>query len=109
MKDLTGRQMLCLDFIIDHINLYGYPPTLREIGSEMDISSTNGVTDHLRALERKGYTRRSLEAESRGIRVLAFSDGIPCEVAVRVRREVDSSRDESRARDKPATDVQQNS
>ena len=36
----------------------GYPPTLREIGEHMGIRSTNGVNDHLRALERKGYLTR---------------------------------------------------
>ncbi|MCA9522077.1 MAG: transcriptional repressor LexA, partial [Myxococcales bacterium] len=38
----------------------GYPPTIREIGAHMGIGSTNGVSDHLKALERKGYLERDL-------------------------------------------------
>jgi len=45
----------------------GYPPTLREIGAHMGIRSTNGVNDHLRALERKGYLTRE-DMKSRALR-----------------------------------------
>jgi repressor LexA len=44
----------------------GYPPTIREIGEEMDIRSTNGVNDHLKALERKGFLTRG-EQQSRSL------------------------------------------
>ena len=44
----------------------GFPPTIREIGEEMDIRSTNGVNDHLKALERKGYLTRG-EQQSRSL------------------------------------------
>lgn len=46
------------------------PPTMREIGKVMCIRSTNGVADHLRALERKGYIRRGMDLKSRDIHVL---------------------------------------
>jgi repressor LexA len=59
MKDLTDRQKLILDFISASIRERGYPPTLREIGKHMGIKSTNGVSDHLRALKRKGYLDRT--------------------------------------------------
>ena len=52
---LTERQEQVLDFIKDHIGEWSYPPTLREIGAALGIRSTNGVSDHLRALKRKGY------------------------------------------------------
>ena len=58
MQGLTKRQEQTLDFIRQSIEERGYPPTLREIGEHMGIRSTNGVNDHLRALERKGYLRR---------------------------------------------------
>ncbi len=45
----------------------GYPPTLREIGEHLGIRSTNGVGDHLKALERKGYLVRE-ELKSRALR-----------------------------------------
>ena len=47
-----------LEFIGQSIESRGYPPTLREIGEHMGIRSTNGVNDHLKALEKKGYLER---------------------------------------------------
>lgn len=67
MQGLTKRQEMVLDFITRSINSRGYPPTLREIGSHMGIRSTNGVNDHLRALERKGYLKRE-DMKSRALR-----------------------------------------
>ena len=52
MQGLTDRQRQILDFITKRIQEQGYPPTIREIGEEMGIKSTNGVNDHLKALER---------------------------------------------------------
>jgi SOS-response transcriptional repressor LexA len=64
---LTQRQQSILDFVVAFLRERGYPPTLREIGANLGIKSTNGVSDHLRALERKGYIVRS-SMLSRGIR-----------------------------------------
>jgi len=58
---------MVLDYIKRSITDRGYPPTLREIGSFMGIRSTNGVNDHLRALERKGYLTRD-DMKSRALR-----------------------------------------
>lgn len=58
LQPLTERQKMILDFIKQSIRERGYPPSLREIGAHMGIKSTNGVNDHLTALERKGYLRR---------------------------------------------------
>lgn len=55
---LTERQQAILDFIREHIRSHGMPPTLRAIGKAFNIRSTNGVNDHLRALERKGHLLR---------------------------------------------------
>lgn len=65
--DLTDRQRQALDYISDCLTARGYPPTLREIGEHMGIRSTNGVNDHLKALERKGYLVRE-ELKSRALR-----------------------------------------
>jgi repressor LexA len=65
--DLTDRQRQALDYITDCLTVRGYPPTLREIGEHMGIRSTNGVNDHLKALERKGYLVRE-ELKSRALR-----------------------------------------
>jgi len=67
MQGLTQRQQMVLDFIKQSIVDRGYPPTLREIGARMGIRSTNGVNDHLRALERKGYLTRE-DMKSRALR-----------------------------------------
>lgn len=64
---LTQRQRQALQFITDCLSDRGYPPTLREIGEHMGIRSTNGVNDHLKALERKGYLIRE-ELKSRALR-----------------------------------------
>jgi repressor LexA len=69
MQGLTGRQEQTLDFIRKSIEERGYPPTLREIGEYMGIRSTNGVNDHLRALERKGYLRRE-DMKSRALKLI---------------------------------------
>jgi repressor LexA len=55
---LTDRQREVLRFIAEQIEERGYPPTIREIGEALDIRSTNGVNDHLKALEKKGFLQR---------------------------------------------------
>ena len=66
-KRLTQRQQMVLDFIQSSISERGYPPTIREIGRHLKIKSTNGVNDHLKALERKGYITRE-DMKSRALR-----------------------------------------
>ncbi len=68
MQKLTDRQRTVLDYIRSSIKDNGYPPTLREIGNFMGIRSTNGVNDHLRALEKKGYLTRT-DMKSRTLRI----------------------------------------
>jgi repressor LexA len=55
---LTDRQLEVLRFIATEIEERGYPPTIREIGEALGIASTNGVNDHLKALEKKGFLVR---------------------------------------------------
>jgi repressor LexA len=66
MNGLTDRQLEVLRFIARQIDEAGYPPTIREIGEALDIRSTNGVNDHLKALERKGFLTRD-PAKSRAL------------------------------------------
>jgi repressor LexA len=66
MDEITDRQKEILTFIQRTTEERGFPPTIREIGEEMDIKSTNGVNDHLKALERKGYLTRG-EQQSRSL------------------------------------------
>src|SRR4029079_7765832 len=67
---LPDRQREILDFITQSIEERGYPPTLREIGMHFGIRSTNGVNDHLRALEKKGHLHRE-DLKSRALRPVA--------------------------------------
>jgi repressor LexA len=66
MEQLTPRQQEVLEIITQHINEYGYPPSLREIGKKLAVTGTLGVMKHLDALEKKGYLRRQ-EGSPRGI------------------------------------------
>ncbi len=66
MEGITDRQREILAFIYRITEERGFPPTIREIGQEMAIRSTNGVNDHLKALDRKGYLTRG-EQQSRSI------------------------------------------
>src|SRR5207245_9332598 len=68
-EPLTDRQEKILAFIKKSIQEQGYPPTIREIGEHFGIRSTNGVNDHLKALERKGYLLRG-ELKSRALSVI---------------------------------------
>jgi repressor LexA len=68
-EPLTERQEKILTFIKKSIQDQGYPPTIREIGEHFGIRSTNGVNDHLKALERKGYLLRG-ELKSRALSVI---------------------------------------
>lgn len=68
MRGLAPRQLAVLTFIRDHMTAEGMPPTIAEIGSHLGIASTNGVYDHLRALEKKGLLERAGEKKARGWR-----------------------------------------
>ncbi len=63
---LTARQLQVLNAIRGFIEDHGYPPSIRELGLIVGIKSTNGVSDHLKALERKGYLTRD-ESKSRAL------------------------------------------
>lgn len=72
-ESLTPRQRQILDFISASITERGYPPTLREIGEHFGIRSTNGVNDHLKALEKKGHLRRE-DLKSRAMRPVHMAE-----------------------------------
>ena len=55
---LTSRQKAIYDFLLKTIREKGFAPSIQEIGKQFKIASTNGVSDHLKALEKKGYIRR---------------------------------------------------
>ncbi|MEB3030913.1 transcriptional repressor LexA [[Mycobacterium] nativiensis] len=57
-SSLTSRQRTILDVIRASVNERGYPPSIREIGDAVGLTSTSSVAHQLRTLERKGYLRR---------------------------------------------------
>ena len=68
MDTLTQRQQAIYDFVVSQVRARGIPPSLMEIAAEFGLTSVSGVSDHLKALERKGFIRRR-PGISRGIEV----------------------------------------
>jgi repressor LexA len=69
-KPLSKRQQSILKFISDYREEHARPPTIREIGKAVEISSTSVVNYNLTRLEERGYLNRDAEV-SRGI---SFTD-----------------------------------
>ena len=65
---LSERQKAMLEFIGRFTEENGYPPTIRQIGEDVAISSTSVVNYNLHKLEKEGYIARDLRV-SRGIRL----------------------------------------
>lgn len=72
-RELTKRQEQILDFIRSEIHRKGYPPSVREIGEAIGLSSSSTVHSHLAALESKGFIRRD-PSKPRALEVLDFRD-----------------------------------
>jgi repressor LexA len=66
MHKLSERQERILSFITEFADEHGYPPSIREIGQAVQITSTSVVDYNLRILEREGHIRRDSEV-SRGL------------------------------------------
>lgn len=76
MDALPPRQRELLDFVASYADQRGIPPTLREIGHALGIRSTNGVSDQVKALVKKGFLERVGDARtSRGIRLTHEAKG----------------------------------
>lgn len=56
--DISDRQRQILDLILDTVRQRGYPPSVREIGDAVGLSSPSTVHSHLSALVEQGYLRR---------------------------------------------------
>jgi repressor LexA len=72
-RELTKRQQQILDFIRGEIHRCGYPPSVREIGEAVGLSSSSTVHSHLAALEAKGFIRRD-PSKPRAVEVLDYRD-----------------------------------
>ena len=71
LPPLTARQREVLEFVRQFMTKAGYPPTVREIGAHFGFVPRS-VFDHLKALERKGYLRRTA-SKSRSLQILESS------------------------------------
>ena len=56
--ELTGKRREILDFIAAQISQRGYPPSVREIGEAVGLTSSSTVHTHLTTLQKQGYLRR---------------------------------------------------
>ncbi len=72
-RELTTRQQQILDFIRSEIHRCGYPPSVREIGVAVGLSSSSTVHSHLAALETKGYIKRD-PSKPRALEVFDYRD-----------------------------------
>jgi repressor LexA len=79
---LTERQQAILDFIRDFSDKTKYPPTIREIGKSVGISSTSVVNYNLNVLEKQGHIARD-KTISRGIKLDDGESALPSIETVR--------------------------
>lgn len=71
--ELTKRQRQILDYILRQMHRKGYPPSVREIGAAVGLSSSSTVHSHLSALEKRGFIRRD-PTKPRALEVLNWRD-----------------------------------
>jgi repressor LexA len=68
-SDISDRQRQILELILSTVEQRGYPPSVREIGEAVGLSSPSTVHSHLSALESAGYLRRD-PSKPRAIEVM---------------------------------------
>jgi repressor LexA len=81
MEDITSRQRRILEFIRKTVQDRGYPPTVREIGEAVGLTSSSSVHAQLANLQRRGFIRRD-PAKPRAMEVRGPGGGRPVGVAV---------------------------
>jgi repressor LexA len=76
---LTARQRKVLEVIRDSVQRRGYPPSMREIGEAVGLTSTSSVSHQLRALQRKGFLLRDPNRPRAVVVRMPGSAGVPAE------------------------------
>ena len=84
-EPVEGRQRQILEFLRTHARQHSYPPTVREIGHAVGLSSSSTVQNHLNALETKGLIRRD-PTKSRTVEVVGAETVLTLAVASNVLR-----------------------
>ncbi|KRK49460.1 transcriptional repressor LexA [Secundilactobacillus kimchicus] len=79
-KSSDSKQIAILQYIYDQTQAHGYPPTVREIGEAVGLSSTSTVHGHIARLSKRGLLikdptkPRALEVTQNGLETLGISD-----------------------------------
>ncbi|KAF0422232.1 transcriptional repressor LexA [Pediococcus pentosaceus] len=82
-KNISTKQLSVLEYIYKTVNAQGYPPTVREIGSAIGLSSTSTVHGHIDRLQKNGFLEkdptkpRALEVTKLGLDALGAQDKNP--------------------------------
>ena len=76
MEKLTKRQEDALNFIKKYIVSHGYPPTVREIAQNLDVSSPATIQAHLDCLAKKGYIKKGNQ-KNRTIELMVENEYLP--------------------------------
>jgi repressor LexA len=83
MSDITVRQQRILDFINETVRDRGYPPTVREIGEAVGLTSSSSVHAQLANLERKGLLHRD-PTKPRAIELADRTEGVTVPLVGRI-------------------------
>jgi repressor LexA len=75
-KALTKRQREILTYLMESMQKRGYPPSVREIGAALGLTSSSTVHSHLAALEKKGFIHRD-PSKPRAIEILKDGASLP--------------------------------
>ncbi len=84
---ISKRQRQVLEYIAQHMQSHGYPPSVRDIGERVGLASPSTVFSHLTSLEQKGFIRREKESAraiiilEKGWQVLEEADSEHAEVS----------------------------
>ena len=73
MEKLTKRQEDILDYIKKYIVAHGFPPTIREIGAALELSSPATIHAHLANLEKKGFIKKQ-DSKNRTLELLVYNE-----------------------------------
>ncbi len=73
MEKLTKRQEDILNYIKKYIVAHGFPPTIREIGSALELSSPATIHAHLANLEKKGFIKKQ-DSKNRTLELLVDNE-----------------------------------
>lgn len=75
MARVTAKQMQVLDYLTEYRRKKGYAPSVREVSAHFGWTSVRAASDHLSALERKGFIERD-RGVARGLRIVGLDNDL---------------------------------